>query len=557
MPLIQRQNMYCLCGALLVSLTGSWFLGMGDANPRAKTSSVAEIETVSNQPSFHSGSNASTSSDPGPFESHNRSAQDEHPVFPPPEDLVKDWPKPDFVLFISGELHGYIEPCGCTGLENQKGGLLRRHTAQKLLLNRGWDLVSIDTGNSIRRSGIQANVQMSTVFQSLNRTMKYDAISISHDDLNASATDLAQIMLDNFEGHNPYVGCNLEVLDSSISNKFLVIERGGKKIGVTSVIADEHREKINDNDIKSEALNDGLKKVVPQLQQQKCDLLVLIVDASLEESRDVAKNFPVFDVLVTTGGAGDPTLLPESIVTGDHTTEMIQVGTKGMHVGLVGFFTNPKREIRYERVPMDARFVDSEEVKVTFKGYQDRLKQLYENAANFPDITPRNHPSGYEFIGSESCKECHAKEYDIWKNGVDGKGGPHYRATLDLTDPGERVWVKRNFDPECLSCHVTGWNPQSFYPYKTGYVDLQRDAALHGNGCENCHGPASKHAVAENKQNPAADEVLKKLRKEVRITMKEARMSDEKRCMRCHDLDNSPEFLKPDAFDKYWEKIKH
>ena len=85
MLLIQRQNMYCLCGALLVSLTGSWFLGMGDANPRAKASSVAEIEKVSNQPSFHSGSYASTNSNPGLFESHNRSAQDEHPVFLPGE----------------------------------------------------------------------------------------------------------------------------------------------------------------------------------------------------------------------------------------------------------------------------------------------------------------------------------------------------------------------------------------------------------------------------------------------------------------------------------------
>ncbi len=59
------------------------------------------------------------------------------------------------------------------------------------------------------------------------------------------------------------------------------------------------------------------------------------------------------------------------------------------------------------------------------------------------------------------------KEYDIWLNGVDGEGGeigPHSRATRDLTDPGERTWVKRNYDPECLSCHVTGWNPQNFFP---------------------------------------------------------------------------------------------
>jgi hypothetical protein len=395
--------------------------------------------------------------------------------------------------------------------------------------------------------------------------MKYDAISISHDDLKASATDLAQIMVDSYEEHNPFVSCNLEVLDSSLSSKFLVIERGGKKIGITSATSNEHREKIKDGDVKSISLVDGLRNVIPLLQKQNCDLLVLIADTSLDESREIAKQFPAFDVLVTTGGAGDPTLLTEPIVTGGHTTEMIQVGTKGMHVGLVGFYSDLKREIRYERVPMDARFIDSKEVKVLFKGYQDRLKQLYENAAsapeNFPDIKPRNHSTGYEFIGSDACKDCHEKEYDIWKNGVDGKGGPHYRATLDLTEPGERAWVKRNFDPECLSCHVTGWNPQNFYPYKTGYIDLESDAVLHGNGCENCHGPGKNHTDRENelanKRINADDDLIKKLRKDARITTKEARLSDEKQCMRCHDLDNSPDFFKDGAFDEYWKKIKH
>ena len=38
----------------------------------------------------------------------------------------KDWPKPKAVIFCSGMQMGYIEPCGCSGKENQKGGLSRR-----------------------------------------------------------------------------------------------------------------------------------------------------------------------------------------------------------------------------------------------------------------------------------------------------------------------------------------------------------------------------------------------------------------------------------------------
>ena len=69
------------------------------------------------------------------------------------DDLVKDWGKPKFVLFISGRQHGYIEPCGCITLARQKGGLMRRHAVQKMLQARGWDVVSIDAGNQVRRFG--------------------------------------------------------------------------------------------------------------------------------------------------------------------------------------------------------------------------------------------------------------------------------------------------------------------------------------------------------------------------------------------------------------------
>src|SRR5438067_1018287 len=47
--------------------------------------------------------------------------------------LFRDWPKPTVALVITGQQLGYIEPCGCSGLENQKGGLARRHTFIKQL----------------------------------------------------------------------------------------------------------------------------------------------------------------------------------------------------------------------------------------------------------------------------------------------------------------------------------------------------------------------------------------------------------------------------------------
>ena len=34
--------------------------------------------------------------------------QDDEPKFPPAEELLREWEKPEFALFISGRLHGYI-----------------------------------------------------------------------------------------------------------------------------------------------------------------------------------------------------------------------------------------------------------------------------------------------------------------------------------------------------------------------------------------------------------------------------------------------------------------
>jgi hypothetical protein len=100
---------------------------------------------------------------------------------------------------------------------------------------------------------------------------------------------------------------------------------------------------------------------------------------------------------------------------------------------------------------------------------------------------------------------------------------------------------------------VTGWNPQNYYPYVSGYQNLNEHVELHANGCENCHGPGSAHIDAENNQANNQG-LLDRLREEMRLTLKEARESS---CVQCHDLDNSPDFVKEGGFDEYWPKIEH
>ena len=62
-----------------------------------------------------------------------------------PSRLFHDWPnrKPVFVLLLSGQQHGYLQPCGCSPI--QYGGLERRFTfMERLKKERGWQFVSFD-----------------------------------------------------------------------------------------------------------------------------------------------------------------------------------------------------------------------------------------------------------------------------------------------------------------------------------------------------------------------------------------------------------------------------
>jgi hypothetical protein len=151
------------------------------------------------------------------------------------------------------------------------------------------------------------------------------------------------------------------------------------------------------------------------------------------------------------------------------------------------------------------------------------------------------------------CAECHSKAAEIYAK------TPHSHATDTLV----KLNPPRHFDPECLSCHVTGWEPQKYFPFETGFVGLKQTPALVGNGCENCHGPAAEHVAAETGESDANDEQIEQLRAALRLKIvpnegnKEKQVYNEggvvEMCMHCHDLDNSPDF----DFQTYWPKVKH
>ncbi|MFN7845496.1 MAG: multiheme c-type cytochrome [Pirellula sp.] len=463
--------------------------------------------------------------------------------------IAPDWENPWVVFFVTGRQYGYIEPCGCTGLENQKGGLMRRDSLLSKIKEKGWEVLPVDAGNQVRRIAKQSEIKFEWTAKALSM-MGYVATTYGPDDLRGSHASLVYPLLNTQtdDKGNPqplFISANVSVFDG-MDTPFKVVQVGKRKIGITAVLGDEYAAEIksvltNEGEgVKVRSAKAALREVTEQLKAEKCDVNILIAQTSLEESRELAQLFPMFSILVTAGGYGEPTYRPE-IISGTK-TQMIQVGTKGMYAGLVGLFDDSKEPLRYQRLALSSQFEDSPRMNELFSNYQDQLK-----VEGIEALAPKQlHLSGGEFVGSEKCGECHTTAFDIWKN------TPHSHATDSIVEPPERP-IPRHFDPECLSCHTTGWNPQKFLPYNTGFESLTASTHLTGSGCENCHGPGKAHAEAESGDVEATAEMISKLRDDMKLPLDKA----EEKCMECHDLDNSPDFHKDGAFQAYWQRIKH
>src|SRR4051812_36138076 len=146
-----------------------------------------------------------------------------------------DWPKPDVTLVFSGEQNGYLEPCGCAGLENQKGGLKRRFTFLKQLREKGWKVVAMDLGGQEIRSGVQALRKVNFAYNALMK-MGYAAVGFGPGELKLGS-DLTVLLLDMDEKTNPMVSANVSLDNFADSNKlYKIVEIGGMRIGITSVL---------------------------------------------------------------------------------------------------------------------------------------------------------------------------------------------------------------------------------------------------------------------------------------------------------------------------------
>lgn len=467
-----------------------------------------------------------------------------------PEPMLKGWAPPKLALVLSGEQNGYLEPCGCSAM--QSGGFARRGDLFNQLKAKKWPVAAFDLGGTLKRSRRQDYLKFEKILEGFN-IMHYQALGLGPAELRLGAEQLLAL-------HQPDKGLGFVSANVVFFNEpelgtpllYKVVDINGVKVGVTSVLGNFYRDQVLPRENKDPNQVISVKEPIAsteaalaQMKEKAPDITVLLSYCKVDETKALAKKIPGFDVIITAGGPEEPLESTEYLGK----TMLVQVGGKGKHVAVIGYYPDdPKQKLKYELINLDRfRFKNLPRMEQLMKEFQDRLidENLAENEKRVA------HESGFEFVGAQKCGECHKKAFAKWKT---TKHAQAYESLIKGRPDFEGHWVPRNHDMECLTCHVTGWDPKEVIPFETGFVSLEKTPHLKGQQCENCHGPGSDHTKQEEifkKTRRGNDPLLLKARQ--RVHLDEAMVQKETGCYKCHDGDNSPKF----KFVDYYKQISH
>jgi len=353
----------------------------------------------------------------------------------------------------------------------------------------------------------------------------------------------------------------------------------GLKVGVVSAIGPAVATKVKaaDGTVQLGPTREVLDGVLRKMGQERVDLPVLLYHGLSHDARGkpseavfCAEAYPQFPVVLCLSEAEEPPATP-TVVTNPRSgvkSLVISLGHKSRYVGVVGVYRTGKPEqpftFRYQLVELGEEYATPEGVEKghpvleLMEAYTRELKadnylarygqskhtlQAMEAVKVKPDGPALKGPQEPTYVGSERCKRCHESAYEVWKK------SDHSRAYQTLVDA--RRPSLRQYDGECIVCHVTGFG------YQGGFTDAARTPHLENVGCESCHGPASVHA--NNPNNAEWQGRLNPWKAPEGETAKDkARRLDrlDQFCQRCHDIDNDVRWTHH-GLDKKWPKIDH
>lgn len=499
-----------------------------------------------------------------------------------PLPLFRGWGKPDLAIVLSGQMYGYHQPCGCS--HPQYGGLARRYNFLQTLKKKEWPIICLDLGDIAQKSGPQRMLKYEHAMRALT-LMEYAAIGVGKNEMQMPLWEA----LSNYTLNHPtprVLAANLlnrdkgEVFHGLIHDGEIIRRPGAPEIGVLGLIAPTvAREAVKmDSDLKFHKDNAAVvNRTLAEMKARKVKLAVVLYQGNLAEARACARyceelhqkdaTLPLVQLVVCLSEHEEPPSEPDREYQG--LAKIITLGHKGRYVGVVGVFREAgarhyRLEYQLVRIGPEYETPDGQEKGHPIMALMEEYARQVRDGKYLSRYPPAPHPVQVNFpkayyVGSERCASCHEHEYQVWADSA-------HRHAYDTLVNAKRPSL-RQYDGECVVCHVTGFG------YNTGYADGEVTSAptkqpikmerLRHVGCESCHGPGSEHIKdTRNKMIHAVMNPFKATPAELdpktdpkeRERLKHARMLNiDLSCQKCHDHDNDVHW----NFSKKWPKIVH
>jgi len=419
-------------------------------------------------------------------------------------------PQKTLLVLYTGSTEGHLEPCGC--FIGQSGGLPRRATAISSIRAQGFSPLLVDLGGilptkapkmkesmlsmttspndavaeTLSVNGVHPLDQLRTqkVLESM-RLLEYEALVPDKSDMNFGE-DFVTDTLTHQEF--PLLTANIEELEGNVQPVLMrtVSDKKVAILGLSSLSLQDTKRNV-------------LEHLLPETQKQ-ADFIVILSNLSPEANRTIAENHQDISAILS-HGTGETEKIGNVLIA--------YSGSNGETLGALLLNTDNTPGVSAQQIALTEEVEDDIQIR-------ELLQDFYKQIANDPQLQAggerlftdepleQDPLSGY--VGSQACATCHRKEFDQWAH------------TSHATAFNTLLTVGKQFYPECVSCHVTGFR------YETGYqIGNQERKELVDVGCETCHGPGKQHIVTP---------LMTNIRGEVKQQV----------CMECHTPSHSPGF---------------
>ena len=302
---------------------------------------------------------------------------------------------------------------------------------------------------------------------------------------------------------------------------YRIVEIDGLRIGILGVVSPRSVPTPGEG-VAVLGLNEAVDRYLPKVSAES-DLVILLAFADELEMRRLAKDY--YELALILGGDVPG---PTQDILRENESMIVFTTNQARTVGtLSATVTGDKRkhltDPTYQIQLLKESIPQNEELLAMAHSYRSEIRltalDLDDPGSIDPNAVPGVGPSA-TYVGSASCRDCHAKDYAVWEK----SGHGHAFATLEKKGS--------DADPHCISCHTVGSGKPG------GYRRPMGSKSLVDVGCESCHGPGSEHVARYRDGKPT------------NFKFRPLGAGD---CMTCH----YGEFSRPFDWEKFWPKVAH